>query len=223
LIGATLDNEDVAVRCAEQESRIAKSSSVQFDFEPRRNFGLRVSWPVYNVRPINCESIRTRWRQILHRDFAHDSRRIACPIAHCGFAGEDRVFFSGGGDCDGDDENRCDPGVEENTSNSAIPHCFLESPLVCRLRGLLRARVARSCSGEHTLPVCMSRQFAKNRELVGIRATKKSFFRELSAGRDSAAKFAIARTRSPAREPRALPRTCSAALVFLTNGAIENA
>jgi hypothetical protein len=105
LIGATLYNEDVAIRCGEQESRIAKTSGVQFDFESRRNFGLRVSWPVYNARPINCESIRTRWRQILHRDFAHDARRIACPIAHCGFAGEDRAFFCGRGDYDGDDEN----------------------------------------------------------------------------------------------------------------------
>ena len=95
LIGATLYDEDVAVRCGEQESRIAKSSRVQFDFEPRRNFGLRVSWPVYNTRPINCESIRTWWRQILNRDFARDARRIACPIAHRGFAGEERAFFSG--------------------------------------------------------------------------------------------------------------------------------
>src|SRR2546423_7349593 len=79
LIGATLYNEDVAIRCAEQESRIAKSRGVQFDFEPRRNFGLRVSWPVYDARPINCESIRTRWRQILDCDFASHSRRIAFP------------------------------------------------------------------------------------------------------------------------------------------------
>src|SRR5258708_37632966 len=64
LIGATLHNKDVAIRCAEQESRIAKTTGVQFDFESRRNFGMRVSWPVYNVRPINCENIRTRWRQI---------------------------------------------------------------------------------------------------------------------------------------------------------------
>ena len=55
LIGATLYNEDVAIRCAEQESRIAKSSRVQFDFEPRWNFGLRVSWPVYDTRSINRE------------------------------------------------------------------------------------------------------------------------------------------------------------------------
>src|SRR6478752_10644218 len=39
LIGATLHNEGVAIRCAEQESRIVKYSGVQFDFEPRRNFG----------------------------------------------------------------------------------------------------------------------------------------------------------------------------------------
>src|SRR6266481_5148565 len=32
LIGATLYDEDVAVRCAEQESRITKTRGVQFDF-----------------------------------------------------------------------------------------------------------------------------------------------------------------------------------------------
>jgi len=105
LIGATLYNEDVAIRCAEQESRVAKTTGVQFDFEPRRNFGLRVSWPVDNARPINCESIRARRRQILHRNFARDARCIACPIAHRGFAGEDRAFFCGRGDYDCDDEN----------------------------------------------------------------------------------------------------------------------
>src|SRR6478609_4996058 len=90
LIGATLHNEDVTVRRAEKESRIAKTSGVQFDFESRRNFGLRVRWPGHNARPINCESIRTWWRQILDRDFAHDARRIARPIAHRLFAGQDR-------------------------------------------------------------------------------------------------------------------------------------
>src|SRR5436190_14058330 len=62
LIGATLYNEDVAIRCAEQESRVAKSSRVQFDLEPRWNFWLHVSWPLHNVRPINRENIRT-WRR----------------------------------------------------------------------------------------------------------------------------------------------------------------
>src|SRR4029077_1323957 len=114
LIGATLYNEDVAIRCAKQESRIAKTTGVQFDFEPRRNFGLRVSWPVYNVRPINCESIRTRWRQILDRDFAHNARRIPCPIAHCGFAGEDRAFFSGLAGYNGDDENGRETDCAQN-------------------------------------------------------------------------------------------------------------
>src|SRR6476659_7861927 len=32
LVGATLYNEDVAIRSAEQESRIAKTTGVQFDF-----------------------------------------------------------------------------------------------------------------------------------------------------------------------------------------------
>src|SRR4029077_7051647 len=48
LIGATLHNKDVAVRCAEQESRIAEATGGQFDFESRRNFGLRVRWPLHN-------------------------------------------------------------------------------------------------------------------------------------------------------------------------------
>src|SRR4029077_10610273 len=70
LVGATLYNEDVAVRCGEQEPRIAKSSGVQFDFESRRNLGLIINWPVYDTRPINRESIRAWWRQILDRDIA---------------------------------------------------------------------------------------------------------------------------------------------------------
>jgi len=86
---------------------------------------LRVSWPVYNARPINCERIRSRWRQILHRNFAHDARRIACPITHRGFAGEDRAFFCGRGNYDGDDENRRDDrDVDENAINSSKCHCF---------------------------------------------------------------------------------------------------
>jgi hypothetical protein len=124
LIGATLYNEDVAIRCAEEESRIAKSRGVQFDFEPRRNFGLRVSWPVYNVRPINCESIRTRWRQILDHDFAPDARRIACPIAHRGCAGEDRAVFSGRAGYDGDDENGREKDCAQNLiARSTSFHC----------------------------------------------------------------------------------------------------
>ncbi len=114
LIGATLYNEDVAIRCAEQESRIAKSSRVQFDFEPRWNFGLRFSWPVYDTRPINREDIRTWRRQILLRDLARDARRIACPITHCGFAGEERAFFSGRASYDGEKEKGREKGYAEN-------------------------------------------------------------------------------------------------------------
>src|SRR4051794_28312063 len=40
LISAAFHNENVAIRCAEQESRIAKTSGVQFDSESRRHFGL---------------------------------------------------------------------------------------------------------------------------------------------------------------------------------------
>src|SRR5262249_54837610 len=53
LIGATVYNEDVAVRCGKKEPRIAKTGGVQFNFESRRSFGLRGSWPVYNARLIN--------------------------------------------------------------------------------------------------------------------------------------------------------------------------
>src|SRR5215475_11893962 len=53
LIRATLYNEDVAIRCGEKESRVAKATRVQVDFKPWRNFGLRIIWPVYNVRPIH--------------------------------------------------------------------------------------------------------------------------------------------------------------------------
>jgi hypothetical protein len=114
LIGATLYDKDVAIWRAKQESRIAKTTGVQFDFESRRNFGLRVSWPFYNARPINCESVRTRWRQILHRDFARYARRIPRPITHCGFTGEDRAVFSGRTGHDGDDENGREKDCAQN-------------------------------------------------------------------------------------------------------------
>src|SRR6516225_905901 len=88
LIRATFYHEDVSIRRAEEESRVAKATGIQFDFEPWRNFGLRVSWPVDNAGSINCQSIRAWWRQILNRDFAHDAGRIARPIAHRLFTGK---------------------------------------------------------------------------------------------------------------------------------------
>ena len=80
-------------------------------------------------------------------------------------------------------------------------------------RGLLKARVARSCSGEHTLPACMSRQLAENKELVGIRATKQSFFRELSAGKRFCSKVrdredAFASTRAACAPRNVQRRSC---------------
>src|SRR5438093_822268 len=129
LISATLYDEDVAIRCAEQESRIAKSSRVQFDFEPRWNFELRFSWLVYDTRPINREDIRTWRRQILNRDLARDTRRIACPITHCGFAGEERAFFGGRASYDGEEENGREKDCAEN--------CIARLPGV-HLRGIDR-------------------------------------------------------------------------------------
>src|SRR4030095_13207779 len=114
LIGQMLYNEKVAVRWGKQESRIAKSSRVQFNFESGRSFGLRVRWTGHNPRPINCASIRTRWRQILDCDFARDAGRIARPIAHRLFAGEDRALFCGPGDCVGDDENAREKDYAQN-------------------------------------------------------------------------------------------------------------
>jgi hypothetical protein len=137
LIGATLYNENVAIRCGKEKSRIAKSSSVQFDFEPRWNFGLRTGWPVNHTRPINCESIRTWRRQILYRDFARDTGRIARPIAHCGFAGEERTTRLGGVNRTSEMETgRNNRDTEPNTSAWAMCHCFLESIFVRSSRGL---------------------------------------------------------------------------------------
>ena len=50
----------------------------------------------------------------MDRDFADDARCIAGPIAHCGFAGEDRAFFSGLGDYAGDDENSREKDCAQN-------------------------------------------------------------------------------------------------------------
>jgi hypothetical protein len=50
----------------------------------------------------------------MDRDFAHDARRIARPIAHRGFAGEDRAFFLRLGDYVGDGENSRKKDNEEN-------------------------------------------------------------------------------------------------------------
>src|SRR6266446_2572722 len=141
LIGATLYNEDVAIRCGEQESRIAKSSRVQFDFEPRWNFGLRFSWPVYDTRPINREDIRTCRRQILNRDLARDARRIACPITHCGFAGEERALFSGRASYDGDKENGREKDYAENCiARLASFHLsgIVRAPNIARIRIVCR-------------------------------------------------------------------------------------
>ena len=125
----------------EQESRIAKSSRVQFDFEPRWNFGLRFSWPVYDTRPINRESIRTWRRQILNRDFARDARRIACPIAHCGFAGKERAFFSGRASYDGDKEKGREKDYAENCiARLASFHLsgIVRAPNIARIRIICR-------------------------------------------------------------------------------------
>src|SRR5262249_49159571 len=102
---ATLDDKDVAIWRGEQEPWVAKSAGIQFGLEPRRNFGSRVAWAVYDTRPINCESIRPRLRQILNRNFAPDPRRIACPVAYGGFAREEFPVFSGRDSQTGDDAN----------------------------------------------------------------------------------------------------------------------
>jgi hypothetical protein len=138
LIGATLYNEDVAIRCAEQESRIAKSAGVQFDFESRRNFGLHTGWPIHNVRPINCESIRAWRRQILNHDFAHDAGRIARPIAHCSFAGEDRAFFRGRTVYDSERENRRE---KDNTKNYITRLASFHVSGIVRAPNIARIRI----------------------------------------------------------------------------------
>src|SRR5262249_46182919 len=124
LVCATLDDKDVAIWRGEQEPWVAKSAGIQFGLEPRRNFGSRVAWAVYDTRPINCQSIRPRLRQILNRNFARDTRRIACPVAHGGFAREELAVFGGRSSSKGDDGN----GREHNRagnrmSRSALSHC----------------------------------------------------------------------------------------------------
>ena len=171
-----------------------------------------VSRPVYNVRPINCESVRTRRRQILDRDFTHDARRIARPISHRGFAGEDHALFCGrtNNSCEIQTE-RDDRDVEANANESAMCHYCLESPLVCLPRGLLRARIARSCSGEYTLPAYMSQQLAENRESLGLDCETIFPLRKLSAGKRFCSKVrdredALASTRA-ACAPRNVQRS----------------
>jgi hypothetical protein len=75
---------------------------------------LRFSWPVYDTRPINREDIRTWRRQILNRDLARDARGVACPIAHRGFASEDRTFFGGRACHDRDEKNGREKDYAEN-------------------------------------------------------------------------------------------------------------
>src|SRR5436190_4470933 len=152
LIGATLYNKDVAVRCGEQESRIAKPGSVQFDFESRRNFGLCVSWPIYDVRLINCESIRARWRKILICDFAHNSRRIARPIAHRCFAGEDRAFFSCRVTDNGGNENSREKDCAQTWIAQSTSFHFSE---IVRAPNIARLRVVCRASTSHNGPIAL--------------------------------------------------------------------
>src|SRR5262245_10143633 len=156
-----------------------------------------MSCPIYNARPINRESIRTRRGQILHRDFARDARRIARPIAHRGFAGEKRPFLGGRGSngiCD--IETDCgDRDAEAQMNELALYHAFgIASRTRCAWIGVARAsRALVSASRRNDLSLVPSEGFR-----LRTRVCRKS--------------FAIARTRSPAREPRALPRTCTAAV-----------
>src|ERR1043166_1994950 len=106
LIRATFYDENVAIRCAEEESRITKTTGIQFDFEPGRNLELDVGWPGDEVGPVNNQRIRTWWRQILHCDFTCDTGRVASPIVHRGFARENYGFFSGGCEYDRFGKNR---------------------------------------------------------------------------------------------------------------------
>ena len=108
------------------ESRIAKTTGVQFNFESGRNFGLRVNRPRHNARSIDRESIRTRRRQIPDRDFAYDSGCIARPIAHRLFAGEDHAGFGAPATNISDIEtDRDDAQVKGNARGSAY-HCLLK-------------------------------------------------------------------------------------------------
>jgi hypothetical protein len=77
----------------------------------------------------------------LDRDFAHDARRIARPIAHCGFAGKDRAFFCGLGDYVGNDENsrkKDNAGNWIAQSTSLHPSEIVRAPSIARIRIIYR-------------------------------------------------------------------------------------
>src|SRR5919108_373812 len=79
--------------------------------------------PRNDPRQINCESIRAWRRQVLDHNLAPDTRRITCPIAHCGFASEERVVFRGRAtntcDIESDRDGR---DVKAKTNESALYH-----------------------------------------------------------------------------------------------------
>jgi hypothetical protein len=106
-----------------------------------------VSRPVYNVRPINCESVRTRRRQILDRDFTHDARRIARPIAHRLFAGKDCALFGGRAGHDGEEENGREKDCLENCiARLASFHLtgIVRAPNIARIRIICRESMSHN-------------------------------------------------------------------------------
>jgi hypothetical protein len=108
---------------------------------------LRFSWPGYDTRPINRESIRTWRRQILNRDLAREARRIACPITHCGFAGQERAFFSGRTSYDGDKEKGREKDYAENCiARLASFHLsgIVRTPNIARIRIICRECISHN-------------------------------------------------------------------------------
>ena len=126
----------------------------------------------------------------------------------------------------GDDENSRDRDVEAKRDR------LCDVPLLFGIASRMRfawivesTRCAFMFRGAHAASVYVSAA-CRDWELLGGRTAKQFLVRKLSLGKNSAAKFAIARTRSLPQtrdEPRALPRTCSAALVFFKTRTIENA
>src|SRR5205823_11175264 len=138
LVRATFDDEDVAIRRGEKKSRVTKSTGVQFNLETGRNSRSRIRRPVCDTRRIDREEIRSWLWQILHRDFAPDTRRIACPVAHRRLAREEFAIFSCCVNRIRDVEtDRNDRDVQAKTSAFAVYHC-LESLLVRGSRALGR-------------------------------------------------------------------------------------
>src|SRR6266498_2905308 len=92
----------------EQKTRVAETAGVQFDLKTGWNLRLSVRRTINNARPVNCQNIRTRRRQVLDSDFASHPGCIVCPIAHASLAREERAGLNCRSNRNGEGETDCD-------------------------------------------------------------------------------------------------------------------